>query len=160
MSHRTLSTALRVVAVLVVVAVGAGLVSQAGSQMSPPPARTGPPSLPGTLVIYFRAEDPEQRLMEMQLRTARPSFMVSGDTERPDGASFSWRFLVRVEVISNQDRIRLDLEQAVLEREKEGSRLNLSFQAGAILTSGKEKILFKNDEVTLRVTAVFEPAGD
>ncbi len=159
MSHRTLSTTLRVVAVLVIVAVGAGLVSQAGSQMPAPRGRTEPPSLPGTVVLHFRVDHAGQTLLDMQVRTARPSLMASGEAFGLDGAGFSWRLHCAVETMSNQDWICLHLDQAVLEHKMEDSRVQLSFQAGAILTSGEEKVLFKNGDLTLRVTAVFEPVG-
>ncbi len=159
MSHRTLSTTLRVVAVLVVVAVGAGLVSPAGSQMPAPRGRTEPQPLPGTVVLHFRAAYADETILDMEVRTARPSVMLSGESKRADGASFSWRLHCAVEIMGNQDLMRLDLDQAFLQRQKEDSRLNLNFQAGAILIGGQEKILFKNDDLTLRVTAVFEPVG-
>ena len=159
MSHRTLSTTLRVVAVLVVVAVCVSIVPQAGSQGIQPPERMGPPSLPATVLLRLRAEYGGETVLDMEVRTARANLMVSGDTKRPDGASFSWRLQCGVEIMSNQDRIRFSLDQAILQRQTEGSRLNLNLQASAILVSGEEKVLFKNDEVTLHVTAVLEPQG-
>lgn len=159
MGHRTLSTTVRAVAVLLVAAVCVSIVPQAGSQGIQPPERRGPPSLSNTVLLRLRAEYGGETVLDMEVRTARPNLMVSGDTKRPDGAGFSWRLQCGVEVMSNQERIRFDLEQAVLQRHTEGSRLNLNFQASAILVSGEEKILFKTDEVTLHVTAVFEPQG-
>ncbi len=160
MSHRILSTTVRILAAAFLAVIAVGAVGQAGSQMPPTPERHQPPSLPGgTVVLHVRADHAGETVLDLEVRSVRPRLQLSGDTKKANGADFSWRLHCGVEIMSDSDLIRFDLHQAVLQGHMKSSRLNLSFQASALLTDGEEKILFRNDEVTLRVTAVFEKEG-
>jgi hypothetical protein len=160
MSHRSVRGTVRLVALLVVAAIGLSIAVPAGSQpVRPPRSATGPPSLSGgTVVLHFIAESGEQKLLDVMLRCARPDFSVMANTKRSEGPRCSWRLQGQLELVSAlEKKIRVDLQQAHIAFQTEDFSLDLNTRAGAVLTSGEEKILLKTDDVTLRVQVEFEP---
>jgi hypothetical protein len=161
MSHRSLSAPVRLVAVLVLAAIGVGVVVPAGSQQVMPREQgAGPPSLDGgTVVLHFTAENEGQKVLDVVLRCARPRFSVTANVRKPEGSRYSWRLEGQVDVVRGvKPQIRVDLARAVLSRQAEFSSLDLNVEVGAVVASGEEKVLLKADELTLSVRAEFEPA--
>jgi hypothetical protein len=160
MSHQSVSGAVRLVALVIVAAIGLSIAVPAGSQpVRPPRPATSPSSLSdGTVVLHFIAESGEQKLLDVVLRCARPDFSVMASSERNEGPHCSWRLQGRLELVAAAEtKIRVDVQQAHIAFQMKGFSLDLNTRAGAVLTSGEEKILLKTDDVTLRVQVDFEP---
>ena len=161
MSHRSLSAPVRLVAVLIVAAIGVAVVVPAGSQQVIPARQgMGPPLLDGgTVVLHFTAESSGEKVLDVVLRCARPKFSVTANVRKPGGVRHSWRLDGHVDVTRGvKPKIRVDLVRAALNRQTELSSLDLNVEVGAVLAIGEEKILLKTNELTLSVQAEFEPA--
>jgi hypothetical protein len=162
MSHRTFRTTVRILAVVFVAAIAVGAVVRAGSQEVPPPEEglSHPSLLNGTVVLHFTAESDGRKVLDVELRCAHPKFHLSPGTCTVEGARFDWELAGFVDVLSGGGSIiHLDVQRLTLNRREAGPSLDMTAHVGAVLATGQEKVLFRSDDVTLRVKAVFEPAG-